>query len=232
MRTKLIGLLSAIMMLASGAAHADRLVVVELFTSQGCSSCPPADALLGELAERRDVLPLALHVDYWDYIGWKDEFASPEHTERQRNYARAAGARSIFTPQMIVGGKDHVIGYKPMKLAMLIDEHGEMSEPARISASLNGSKIEVRIDAKGRVPAASRVLLVAYRENETVSIRRGENAGRTLTYHNIVEQISEIGTWNGQGPYRVNVSADGASNYAVLVQSANSGPILGAAKVR
>ena len=103
------------------AAAADRPVVVELYTSQGCSSCPPADAILAELADREDVIALAFHVDYWDYIGWKDIFADPANTLRQRNYARVAGARSVYTPQMIVDGQDHVVGTKPMKLAEHID---------------------------------------------------------------------------------------------------------------
>lgn len=107
----LFALWAAASVVTAPAASADeKTVVVELFTSQGCSSCPPADALLAELDKSADVIALALHVDYWDYIGWKDSFADPENTERQRGYARAAKARSIFTPQMVIGGVDHVIG--------------------------------------------------------------------------------------------------------------------------
>ncbi|HHB81142.1 MAG TPA: DUF1223 domain-containing protein, partial [Aliiroseovarius sp.] len=118
--------------MASGQARAQErpLVVVELFTSQGCSSCPPADALLARLAQRDDVLALSMHVDYWDYIGWPDTFAQPKNTERQKAYAHAAGMRSIYTPQMIIAGKDHVIGSKPMDVVDYI----EMSRaaPARV----------------------------------------------------------------------------------------------------
>ena len=116
-------------MTVSTARAAEPVVVVELYTSQGCSSCPPADKLLAELASRKDVLPLALHVDYWDYIGWADVFADPAYTKRQRAYARVAGSRSIYTPQMIVGGKDHVIGFKPMAVAGVMGgEHSGITD--------------------------------------------------------------------------------------------------------
>ena len=105
----------------AGSAQDKPVVVVELFTSQGCSSCPPADALLDRLSSRNNVLALSLHVDYWDYIGWKDKFASPAHTARQQAYARAAGRRSVYTPQMIINGLDDVAGTAPMDVADMID---------------------------------------------------------------------------------------------------------------
>ncbi len=113
----------AVCAVAAFAQGTDNPVVVELFTSQGCSSCPPADAILGDLAGRDDVIALALHVDYWDYIGWKDTFADPSYTKRQRAYARVAGARNIYTPQMVVGGMDHLVGVRPMELSDLIERH-------------------------------------------------------------------------------------------------------------
>ena len=209
---------------------ADRLVVVELFTSQGCSSCPPADALLGELASRDDVLPLALHVDYWDYIGWKDIFADPSNTTRQKDYARAAGARSVYTPQMVVGGRDHVVGYKPMKLAMLIDKHGEA--PASITATARKSGARIEVTLNGTAPGAGNVdvILVRYLPARTVEIRRGENAGHTLTYHNIVAEMRRIGRWNGRGTFTGTADAKGEGRFAVLVQRDEAGPILAAAR--
>lgn len=233
MRTRLFGLLTLLMTTLAAPAFADRVVVVELFTSQGCSSCPPADALLGELAARDDVLALALHVDYWDYIGWKDSFASPENTNRQRAYAAAAGDRTIYTPQMIVGGKDHVIGYKPMKLAMLIDEHSDARSAAEVRATRQGREVVVEISPGARGPAArGEVQLVLYRKAETVKIRRGENAGKTLTYHNIVDEIRTIGSWDGTSRVEIRVSDAGSGEVAILVQAPKNGPILGAARVR
>ncbi|MBT8457322.1 MAG: DUF1223 domain-containing protein, partial [Alphaproteobacteria bacterium] len=175
-------LAAAFIALAGSALAEDRLVVIELFTSQGCSSCPPADALLGELAQRDDVLPLSLHVDYWDYIGWKDIFADPAHTVRQKGYARVAGQRSIYTPQMIVGGADHVVGYKPMKLAMLIEEHRNAAAPVDVEVTRAGDEVEISTSATGRTDIGSAIIqIVRYIPSQTVDIRRGENRGRTLT---------------------------------------------------
>ena len=127
------GLMSATLGMTAGLAQAGGPVVVELYTSQGCSSCPPADAFLArELANRDDVIALALHVDYWDYIGWKDDFADPQHTDRQRDYARAAGQRTIYTPQMIIAGKDHVIGSHPAEVKKLIRAHASAAFPLAI----------------------------------------------------------------------------------------------------
>ena len=142
MRAILAGLAVAAGLSATAANAGDRPVVIELYTSQGCSSCPPADALLNELAGRDDVIALAMHVDYWDYIGWKDIFANPAHTVRQRAYANADGQRMIYTPQMIVGGKDHVVGYKPMHLAKLIETHGDLP----VVVDIQMIRAEVRAD--------------------------------------------------------------------------------------
>ncbi|MEM9032420.1 MAG: DUF1223 domain-containing protein, partial [Pseudomonadota bacterium] len=216
-----------------GAAWAqERLVVVELFTSQGCSSCPPADAILGELAEGGDVLALALHVDYWDYIGWKDAFASPAHTKRQRAYARARGERTIYTPQMVVGGVDHVIGTRPMKLAKLINRHS--GRPAQVNISLNRQGSDIEIDARALAAINGRYLVwvVRFRPQETVDIRRGENAGHTLTYHNIVTDLTEAGRWNGKGAFNATVQIPEGGEVAVMIQEENAGPILAAARVR
>lgn len=113
-------------------------VVVELYTSQGCSSCPPADALLHELAARDDVLPLALHVDYWDYIGWKDKFARREHTRRQKGYARAGGRRMIYTPQMIIMGQEDVVGADAMQVESAIQKHQKQPRPVSLKLRRDG----------------------------------------------------------------------------------------------
>ena len=214
-------------------AMAEGPVVVELFTSQGCSSCPPADALLAEISKRDDIIALALHVDYWDYIGWKDHFADPAHTVRQRGYSRAAGKRSIYTPQMIIGGKDHVIGSKPMRLAELIAKHRAAPVPAAVSVERQGDQVSIRVTAKDRIPSGGTIVQIAtFTPRETVKIRRGENAGRTLEYHNIVRKLVKVGNWDGQGAYRATVRMPEDVAFAVLVQQPNSGPILGAAQLK
>ncbi|MDJ0827406.1 MAG: DUF1223 domain-containing protein [Rhodobacter sp.] len=206
-------------------------VVVELYTSQGCSSCPPADALLAELADRDDVIPLALHVDYWDYIGWKDSHANPAFTTRQKAYARAAGHRTIYTPQMIVGGKDHVVGYKPMQLAKLIEDHGDRTAPVEVLVTRNGGAVEISAPA---VAGASEMVvqLVRYKPKDTVEIRRGENAGRTITYVNIVTEWRNLGAWDGSEPLAMTAEAEGENPVVVLVQKSGHGAVQAAAHLR
>ena len=189
--------------LGAGAAAAEEArgpVVVELFTSQGCSSCPPADALLAELAPRDDVIALALHVDYWDYIGWKDSFASPVFTKRQKAYARAAGARTIYTPQMIVGGSAVLTGLKPMQLVDLIREQGAAAPRVRILLTRAGDTVEIRAVAEPPLDRPATVQLVRYLPERRVEITHGENAGRAIAYANIVTQWQALGDWDGQGP--------------------------------
>jgi len=234
MRNTLAGLWMAGLAAAGGAAPAaaDQPVVVELYTSQGCSSCPPADALLAELAERDDVIPLALHVDYWDYIGWKDIFANPAHTERQKAYARAAGARTIYTPQMIVGGRDHVVGYKPMRLAELIETHGDRTPAVRVDLTRQGDTLSIRAEAAAALPQAAVIQVLRYAPGRDVAIHRGENAGRTLTYSNIVTELRRVGTWDGAAPLSLEAPVPGTDPVVVLIQAPGHGRILGAARLR
>mgnify|MGYP000680805641 CR=1 FL=1 len=135
---------------AASQVYAGGPVVVELYTSQGCSSCPPADAFLErELAERDDVIALALHVDYWDYIGWKDDFADPAYTRRQRSYAHAAGHRTIYTPQMIIGGVDHVIGSHPSEVKGFIAQHEKLASDVSVTLERNGDSLEITLNQGG-----------------------------------------------------------------------------------
>ncbi|WP_108483257.1 DUF1223 domain-containing protein [Oceaniglobus ichthyenteri] len=226
-------LIAAAMMILGGGgfAHAeDQPVVVELFTSQGCSSCPPADKLLGELAGRDDVIALALHVDYWDYIGWKDKFAKPAFTKRQKFYAKAAGARTIYTPQLIVGGKDHVVGYRPMEVAELIQAHRAAPDPVMISASREGGTVRVEARVVGTIAGKMVVQLARFSPNETVEIQRGENEGNTYTYHNIVRDWAILGEWDGAAPLTLDAPVpDGP--VAIIIQQAGFGPVVGAARL-
>ncbi|MFD1912110.1 DUF1223 domain-containing protein [Halodurantibacterium flavum] len=212
----------------SGAAP--NPVVVELYTSQGCSSCPPADELMERLAARPDIIPLALHVDYWDYIGWADEFADPAFTDRQKGYARAAGERAIYTPQMIVGGIDRVEGVRPMMVADLITSHRARVNPVQVRLAPEGDRVRIHLSAEPALPSAAQVHLVRYRPQETVKIERGENAGRTVTYHNIVTYWETIARWDGQEPFEMIADAQGAEPVVVIVQAPGFGPVLGAAR--
>ena len=230
------GILAALVAAAAFAAPEARSephpVVVELFTSQGCSSCPPADALLTELAERDDVIPLALHVDYWDYIGWKDTLANPAFTKRQKGYAYAAGQRTIYTPQMIVGGQEHVVGYKPMRLAQLIEEHNEKPDELQVTLTRVAGGVLITADAMARARGEMVVQLVRYSPQETVDIRRGENAGKTFVYSNVVTEWREIGRWDSAGPLSMQAEAPGDAPIVVVVQAPMQGPILAAARLR
>lgn len=229
--TRLGSLLFAGWITLAGAAQAAETVVVELFTSQGCSSCPPADRILGELAQEENVIALGFHVDYWDYLGWKDEFASAEHTERQRAYARAMGERSVYTPQMVIGGIEHVVGSHGMKVAKLVQKHSERRMPVTLQLERNGGTVSVRATTSGSIPAVV-VQLATYSPKETVDVRRGENGGRKLTYHNVVRQIAPIGTWDGQGAFNTTVNVGANAPVVVLVQARKGGAILGASRLR
>ncbi len=219
---------------ATALAQDRSLVVVELFTSQGCSSCPPADKLLTRLAKRDDVLALALHVDYWDYIGWADSFARAEHTDRQKAYSNAAGLRSVYTPQMIISGVKYVIGFKPMEVADYIEMY--RSKPARISLTLKEAPgvlhLEARPASQAPLPERIIVLLVRFTEMKTVEITRGENRGNTLTYSNIVTDMSEIGLWDGQGVLEIEAPLEGDGPAAIILQEAGPGEILAAVRLR
>lgn len=207
-------------------------VVVELYTSQGCSSCPPADDMLTELSARDDVIALALHVDYWDYIGWVDEFANPEHTRRQQNYARAAGETTIYTPQFVIAGQDIVIGARGMDVADLIATH--RTQVHSVDVDLDWSGDVLRIDATvDDMPADAEyvVQLVQILPEQTVDIRRGENAGRTISYSNVVQSIAVLGQWDGAEPISIETDVSDAQQVAVIVQHGTNGPVVGAAKL-
>ncbi|MDZ4135620.1 MAG: DUF1223 domain-containing protein, partial [Paracoccaceae bacterium] len=175
------------------AQEQDVVVVVELFTSQGCSACPPADELLGRLVQDPRIIPLALHVDYWDYLGWKDTFGNAKFTERQKAYARAEGTKMVYTPQMIVAGFDRVAGHRPADVEAAIVRQRANGGTVRLSLERRGTRLMIRAEQVLPSDRSLRVQLVRYLPSEDVEIRRGENAGRTITYHNIVTSWQVIG---------------------------------------
>ncbi len=217
--------------LFSDGARAQNPVVVELFTSQGCASCPPADALMNELADREDVIALALHVDYWDYIGWKDKFADPAHTERQKTYAQVGGRRSIYTPQMIVNGEDSIVGARAMELADAIQAHKGREMGVTLQVSRKGGVLTIRAQNPGGHDEMV-VHMLRYIRDRKVDITRGENAGRTVQYSNIVQGWTELADWSGEGELTVETPVTGDDPVVVLVQEAEQGPILAAARIR
>jgi hypothetical protein len=229
---RLVAATALMVTLMNGAARADeRLAVVELFTSQGCSSCPPADALLGELARRGTVVALAYHVDYWDHLGWKDPFASAAATERQRLYAHRLGLSGIYTPQMVVDGVTDVVGSD--RRAVLAALAGQRQGP-ELRLTLGNGMLEVTLPAQ-KTATAAEIVVVAYSQEAKTTVARGENAGRSLTEYSIVRDVYQLGIWRGEAAsYSFDLSKVGgdATGLAVLVQETGQGRILGAAMAK
>lgn len=211
--------------LAAFPAAADP-VVVELYTSQGCSSCPPADEMLGQLAKRDDVLALSLHVDYWDWIGWRDTFADPAYSERQLQYALAEGANARYTPQFIIGGTDRIAGPSGMQLSEVVSAHtGATGDVLQADAS------QVTVSETG-IPG--QLIAVSFRPEATVQVLHGENAGRSMTYHNIVTSWTVLQEWDGGATTLTVPAAEDGQHRAVLAQAMPGGmpgPIIGAVKL-
>jgi hypothetical protein len=206
------------------AAAETRPVVVELFTSQSCSSCPPADALLGELAKRNNVIALGFHITYWDGAQWRDPFARQESTDRQIAYDKRLTGGQIYTPQMVIDGTEDVIGSDRGAILTALDK----AKPATITAvTFAPDRHSVAIGASA-APAGASVLLARYALKRTTQVKGGENASRTLTDSNGVEALATLGTWDGKAvSFPIAPPADG-EGVAVLVQGPD-GKIFGAA---
>ena len=229
-------LLCALIGFATPAQAQQGPVVVELFTSQGCAACPPADKLLESLAAREDVIAMGLHVDYWDYIGWADSFGQDKFSNRQKAYARAKGRSSVYTPQMIVGGIDEVKGSSMAQVMGTIGTHLSMKltyDGVRINLSgTRGKDVSIEAVAPEGLPYAADVQLVRYKDAEDVEIMAGENAGRTISYRNIVTSWNVLGTWDGVGTFRRTVDVEGTDAVVIVIQEQGMGPIIAAARQR
>jgi hypothetical protein len=219
----------ALLSLSGSALAEDQPVVVELFTSQGCSACPPADAMLQEIAEMDGVIALALHVDYWDYIGWPDSFASPGHSARQEAYAKAARDRMIYTPQVVVNGQDRVVGSDPVAVMESLRAHSGVEAPVALTVTREGDGL--RISAEGSEGPAE-VHLVRYMPEAHVAIEGGENAGLAIDYANVVTDWQVLEPWAGGAAFEALVPLAGDEPAVVLVQEPGAGRILAAAEVR
>ena len=219
-------------------ASAEPRAVVELFTSQGCSSCPPADALLGKLAHDPNVIALTLAIDYWDYIGWKDTLAIPGHANRQKAYSKMRGDRGVYTPQVIVNGSTQALGSDQAEIERAIGQSHRASATLSVPVSIKVADGRLTVDApagKGTDEHAE-VWLCPVSSAVPVAIGRGENHGRTITYHNAVRRWIRLGEWNGAAASwsisLKDLTSDGADKAAVLLQSGSAsrpGPMLGAA---
>ncbi len=211
--------------------------VLELFTSQGCSSCPPADRLLESYAKRRDVMALSFPVDYWDYLGWKDTLASEKNSERQRAYAKSRGDGAVYTPQVVVNGIGHAVGSDRNQIELQIAKTSMAFAQRRVPMRFwrTSSMIIVEVAGAGdNTPVSEATIWLAPIEGVVeVEIQRGENRGETLKYHNVVHELTPIGVWTGKS-MRIQIAAQpfikpGNTHYAVLMQEGTSGPIIGAA---
>jgi hypothetical protein len=205
--------------------------VLELFTSQGCSSCPPADALLGELAQRPDVLALAFHVDYWNDLGWRDRFSLAAATERQRRYTEALGLPSAFTPQLVMDGRASFVGSDQRRILGALTSANGAGSP--IALSIGDGQLRVDIP-QGTSQGEQDINLIAFLAQASTAIGRGENSGRTLTEFNIVRQVRVLGTWSGQRRTLQVPLADlapDATDVAVLLQRVHQGAIVGSARI-
>lgn len=212
--------------------------VIEMFTSQGCSSCPPADKAMEALARRQDVIALSYHVDYWNYLGWADTLATPENTARQYGYARTLGRSGVYTPQAVLNGRDHVSGANG---AVILDKLEGMNGAGtglkiRVEANKRGDEIDIDIGpGKGR----AEVVMVYFKREQTVDVLKGENKGSRITYWNSVTDVQTVGMWDGKQlklvlPAKVMESGDNGG-CAVLLQKSGPkgepGTILGATMI-
>ncbi len=240
--TCLAGLLAGMLAMAGVAAAGEaRPVVVELFTSQGCYSCPPADELLGELIrERADVVALEFHVDYWNDLvwgsagNWEDPFSSAEYTARQRAYAAAAlkGRRGVYTPQMVIGGVFAAVGSHAGTVRRGIRHLQREAAPLTVDARRDGEALEITVAGNARAGAS--VWLARYDLEHTTEVRAGENNGKTMTNFNVVRSLQEVGAWRNE-PLRLrvdNLALADNQGCAVFVQHRRLGEILGAGTCR
>jgi hypothetical protein len=235
----LLGFLIALCLMSS--ALAQNPVVVELFTSEGCSSCPPADALLVKLSQLngtsgREIIVLGEHVDYWNGVGWNDRFSSRDFTERQQAYAKHFGLASPYTPQMVIDGRTQLVGNKAPEIGRDIDAAAKSEKPAKVTvAKSGGNAYEVSVqDAGGK----GKVFLAVTEDGLTTAVKGGENGGRTLTHAGVVRELRSIGSLSkGEFSKKVDVPVKSDWNPAnlklvVFVQQGDSGPILGATSLR
>jgi hypothetical protein len=221
----------------AGEAGTKILGVVELFTSQGCSACPPADSLLKRYAERPGIVALTLPVDYWDYLGWKDTLATPRNAARQRNYARTRGDGAVYTPQVVINGSVHVHGARDHDIERALESTRPTlaANQVPIHFSMHGNTVMVQTgsSAAGSPHTEATVWLAMIQRTANVRIQRGENIGKTVTYTNVVRELAPLGMWTGKPMQirltRASLQRPETQACAILMQAGDGGPIIGAA---
>ena len=211
-------------------------VVVELFTSQGCNACPPADALMEELCQQHGVLGISYNIDIWDYLGWRDTLARPEFTRRQRMYAKALGAVRVYTPQMIINGRRQVVGNAREKVLAAVAEEARGAGCQRVPLTLRRTRQALEVSIGDNPAPGGReatLWLVTMREKVAVKIGRGENRGRAITYHHVARRIVPAGMWHGKAMRlslpRGEIMTEQADMCAAILQLGTHGPIIAAA---
>ena len=220
--------------LSATTASAGSKNVIELYTSQGCSSCPRADALLKRYIARPDVIALSFNVDYWDYLGWKDTLGKAAYSKRQRAYARARGDGKVYTPQVVANGLDHAVGSIKPQVDRALNKSADRLSGYRVGMELQNdqSNFVIKVAAGTKPSKPATIYIAAVDPAVTVKIKGGENHGRKITYHNVVRSMMPVGMWTGEATTirlrRQDVLAAGGKKCAVLLQAANAGPILAA----
>ena len=232
----LIGLASGFGPADAASASSGQKVVVELFTSQGCSSCPPADKYLGELAKHDDVVALSFHVDYWNYIGWRDPYSDPKWTKRQQAYGKNLRKRYVYTPQMVIDGQTESVGSRRGQVRYLISRAMKSQKLAIEVSHPDHDNLHIRIPASANHDGApATVWLALYDAEHATAVKAGENEGATITNTNVVRSMSPVGTWRGKELTLSLMLADfgstGRDGCAILVQERNIGRILGAVAI-
>jgi hypothetical protein len=225
---KALAALSSLLLTATilHARAAERPVVLELFTSEGCSSCPPADALLIELAKRPNVLALSFHVDYWDRLGWKDPYSSTEATARQENYAHLLGIDTVYTPQIVVDGSWEAVGSDRAAVERMLDKAEQ--QPAALPVTLLVDKRQARITVNSGGGASGSVVLIGFDRRRTDTVERGENSGRTLAHVDVVRGIEQVGRFTG-GTGEIAAPVPWPSDRLAAIVQGPDGRILGVA---
>jgi hypothetical protein len=225
-----IGALFVWLCLAVGAAPVQaggRPIVVELFTSEGCSSCPPADALLAGLASRPEVLALSFHVDYWDQLGWKDPFSSPEATQRQHRYAELLGLATVYTPQIIVDGKWQAVGSDRGEVERALDAARRDGSEVPVALTVDHGRAQIKLGSGGEGVSGA-VLLIGFDRRHVTAVARGENGGRTLAHVDVVRSVEEVAKFTGRAS-AIEVPIRSPSDRFAAVVQAEDGRVLGVA---